>query len=501
MSPRRVNRLPDGLGDDCACAPTLCAPFSAMKLLLTLLALATSAFAAPKLNVLFIAVDDMNNDLACYGSKVVSSPNIDRLAKMGVRFDRAYCQFPLCSPSRSSLMTGLRPDTTQVFDLQRRFRDVLPDVVTIPQMFMKNGYFAARVGKIYHYGNPGDIGTAGLDDPTSWNVAINPAGRDKTALEPDIINYTPKRGLGSAMSFLADKTGKDEEHTDGKVATETIKLLEEHKDGPFFLACGFYKPHTPYVSPAKYFDLYPMDKIQVPAATPEADVPKAALASTNPWPWFGVTEPQAREVKQGYYAAISFVDAQIGRVLAAMDRLKLWDNTVVVFWSDHGYHLGEHGLWMKQSLFENSARVPLAIVAPGAKGNGKPSPRTVEFVDLYPTLAELTGLTPPANLAGKSLAPLLADPQAAWTKPAFTQVWRGNFAGHSVRTERFRYTEWDGGKQGVQLYDYTTDPLEQHNLAADPAHAMTVAELKALIAKNWPTEFRPAPGGKKKKGE
>ncbi len=461
------------------------------------LALTLPTQAEQKLNVLFIAVDDMNCDLASYGSPVVQSPNIDRLGKMGVRFERAYCQYPLCSPSRTSLMTGLRPDTTQVYDLKKHFREVMPDVVTIPQMFMKGGYFAARVGKIYHYGNPGDIGTPGLDDPASWNHTVNPAGRDKTTLEPDIINYTPKRGLGSAMCYLADKQGKDEEHTDGKVATETIKLLEEHKDGPFFLACGFYKPHTPYVSPAKYFDLYPMDKIQVRDAIAEPGVPKAALMSTQPWPWFGVTQPQAREVKQGYYAAISFVDAQIGRVLAAVDRLKLWDNTVVVFWSDHGYHLGEHGLWMKQSLFENSAHVPMVIIAPGAKGNGKPSPRTVEFVDLYRTLADLTGLTPPANLAGRSLKPLLADPQAKWDKPAFTQVWRGGFSGHSVRTERYRYTEWDGGKQGVQLYDYDTDPQEKQNLAEDSSHATLVTELKALVQKNWANEFRPSGGGKK----
>ncbi|MBI3881633.1 MAG: sulfatase [Verrucomicrobia bacterium] len=460
---------------------------------------ATQAPAAQKLNVLFIAVDDMNNDLHCYGHPLVSSPNIDRLAGMGVKFERAYCQFPLCSPSRTSLMTGLRPDVTKTFNLQYHFRIGLPNVVTIPQMFMKNGYYAARVGKIYHYGNPGDIGTAGLDDPASWNHTVNPAGRDKTALEPDIINYTPKRGLGSAMCFLADKTGTPEEHTDGKVATEIIKLLDEHHDKPFFIACGFYKPHTPYVSPAKFFDLYPMDKIKV-AVGPEEhlkDVPKAALTSTTPWPWFGVTEPQAREVKQGYYAAISFVDSQIGRVLAAVDRLKLWDNTVVVFWSDHGYHLGEHGLWMKQSLFENSARVPFVIVAPGAKGNGKASPRTVEFVDIYPTLADLAGLTPPDNLGGKSLKPLLADPKAKWDKPAFTQVWRGSFAGHSVRTERYRYTEWDGGKQGTQLYDYDTDPQEFHNLANDPKHAGTVAELKALVQKNWANEYHPGTEDKK----
>ncbi|HLJ95495.1 MAG TPA: sulfatase [Gemmataceae bacterium] len=455
-----------------------------------------------KLNVLFIAVDDMNNDLGCYGHPFIKSPNIDRLAKMGVKFDRAYCQFPLCSPSRSSLLTGLRPSTTRVFNLTYHFRTGLPNVVTLPQLFKNNGYYSARVGKIYHYGNPNDIGTSGLDDPPSWNHVVNPAGRDKTVLETDIINYTPKRGLGSAMCFLSDTKGKDEEHTDGKVALEAIRLLEEHKDQPFFLAAGFYKPHTPYVAPEKYFELYPMDQIQLPSvASGFADsVPKPALASTTPWPYFGITVEQARTCKQAYYAAISFVDAQIGKLLDTMDRLKLWDNTVVVFWSDHGYHVGEHGLWMKQSLFEESAHVPLIIIAPGAKGNGKACPRTVEFVDLYPTLADLAGLTPPKNLEGVSLKPLLDNPQASWNRPAFTQVQRAGFPGYSVRTERWRYTEWDEGKQGAQLYDHDADPKELHNLAADPKYAQVLGEMKALVKKNWPVRVQggQAPAKKKK---
>jgi iduronate 2-sulfatase len=457
--------------------------------------------AQPKRNVLFIAVDDMNNDLGCYGNAQVQSPNIDRLAKMGVRFDRAYCQFPLCSPSRSSLMTGLRPSTTRVFNLTYHFRTGLPDVVTLPQMFMNNGYYAARVGKIYHYGNPNDIGTSGLDDPPSWNHIVNPAGRDKTVLENDIINYTPKRGLGAAMCFLSDKLGKDEDHTDGKVAIEGIKLIEANKDKPFFLAIGFYKPHTPYVVPMKYFDLYPMDKIQLPKE-PEGylrNVPAPALASTTPLPYFGVTADQARECKQAYYAAISFVDAQIGKLLGAMDRLKLWDNTVVVFWSDHGYHLGEHGLWMKQSLFEESARVPLIIIAPGAAGNGKVCARTVEFVDLYPTLAELTGLTPPKNLEGASLKPLLDDPTKAWDRPAFTQVERNGFPGYSVRTERLRYTEWNDGKLGAQLYDHDADPHEFVNLIGDAKYAKVEDEMKALVKKNWPVRVVGGEVPKKKK--
>ena len=426
------------------------------------------AAAAPgdgrKVNVLFISVDDMNNDLGCYGHPQVKSPNIDRLAARGVRFDRAYCQFSLCSPSRTSLMTGLRPDTVKVYDLKTHFRTTTPDAVTLGQMFRSNGYFSGRVGKIYHYGNPGQIGTDGLDDAATWNQVVNPAGVDKTALEEDLVNYHPKRkALGASIALLADRDGKDEEHTDGMVATEGIRMLEAHRGKPFFIALGFYKPHCPYIAPARYFEPYPLDQIALPQepAGHLKNVPKAALASSQPYPLMGVTVDQAREGKRAYYSTISFVDAQIGRVLDALDRLSLWENTVVVFWSDHGYHLGEHGLWMKQNVWEESARVPLIIVPPSAQREGKVCARTVELLDLYPTLAEMTGCKPPANLEGKSLRPLLDDPSAPWDKPAVTQAKPGKPMGRSVRTERWRYTEWgDDGKAGAQLYDHDADPKE-----------------------------------------
>lgn len=464
-------------------------PRHILSLLLGIFVLSSAATqAAEKLNVLFIAVDDMNNCLGCYGDPLVKSPNIDKLAARGVRFDRAYCQFPLCSPSRTSLMTGLRPDTTQVFDLKKHFRSVIPDVVTIPQYFQKNGYYAARVGKIYHYGNPGDIGTDGLDDAASWNHRVNPRGRDKDE-EDKITNFTPKRGLGSSLSLLA-ADGTDEEQTDGKVATEVIKLMEANKDKPFFLAAGFYRPHCPYIAPKKYFDLYPLDKIQMPPISESEfhDVPAIALASTSPRPWFGVTEEEARKSKQAYFAAISFVDAQIGRLLDALKRLKLEDKTVIVFWSDHGYHLGEHGLMMKQSNFEESARMPMIIAGPGVKAAPKGCERTVELLDLYPTLADMCGLPKPENVHGLSLRPLLQNASATWDHPAYTQVQRGSVPGHSVRTERWRYIEWDNGKMGAQLYDHQLDPRELNNLIKDAQHASTVAEMKALVQKHWPAD-------------
>jgi len=440
--------------------------------------------AALRPNVLLIMSDDLNNNLGTYGHPIVKTPNIDRLAQRGVRFDRAYNQFPLCNPSRASLLTGLRPDTIGIYELVTQLRKNRPEVVTLPQMFRNSGYIAARVGKIYHYGVPGQIGTAGLDDPQSWDATVNPRGVDKDE-EPILTNYTPSRGLGSSLSFHAS-TARDEEHTDGKVASETIALLEANKDRPFFVAAGFYRPHCPFIAPQKYFDMYPLDRITVPQANPEALAQYPGPAFFTRPPNWGLTEQQEREVIRAYFASTSFMDANVGRLLDALDRLKLTDNTIVVFMSDHGYALGEHGQWMKQTLFEESARNPLIVAGPGVRATGKSSPRIVEYLDLYPTVAELAGLKPPRDLEGRSLAPLLKDPNAKWNRPALTQVRRGTqadgfFMGYSIRTERWRYSEWDDGKRGAELYDEVADPQEMRNLATDPKYGKTLKEMAALL--------------------
>jgi uncharacterized sulfatase len=462
-----------------------------------------------RFNVLHIISDDLCARLGCYGFPV-KSPNVDRLAQRGVRFELAYCQFPLCNPSRASFMTGLRPDTTRVYENRTQFRRNVPDASTIPQSFQKAGYRVARVGKIYHYGVPAQIGTNGLDDPASWEKVVNPKGRDVDdigmvevlQLGPDgkAMTATGKqlRDTGGTLSWLAAEGG-DDEQTDGRGAAAAVQLIEEYaKDpNPFYLAVGFYRPHTPFIAPKSYFGLYPRDQIVLPTIPPNLNdiFPAPALSRRKPAE-IAMDDDLLRQAIQAYYASTSFMDAQVGHLLDALDRLNLADKTIVVFHSDHGYHLGEKNLWQKMSIFEESARVPLIIAMPGNPVNGQTCLRPVELVSLHETLTDLCGVAPASKTDGHSLRTLVEDPGAKWKHAAYSQVTRdgkagapgankpgssGQIMGRSVRTERWRYTEWDEGRAGSELYDHDSDPKEMNNLAQDPQHGGIVKEMQALL--------------------
>jgi iduronate 2-sulfatase len=438
-------------------------------------------------NVLFIISDDLNNSLGCYGHPLAKTPNIDRLAQRGVRFERAYCQFPLCGPSRNSMLTGLYPNSTGILLNSQIFRQTIPRQISLPHAFRREGYFAARIGKLYHYNVPKSVGTNGHDDPGSWELELNPAGCDRLLEESDIFSLRPG-SFGGTLSWYASPRG-DLLHTDGMLATDAEWVLERcarDNERPFFLAVGFYRPHTPYVAPQTYFEGYPQEQMPLVKGVEQdlLDIPKPALGSHKKEHDL-LNDDLRRQAIQAYFASITFMDAQVGRVLDALNRLGLADNTIVVFTSDHGYHLGEHGLWQKMSLFEESARVPLIIAAPGRGQKGGVAQTPVGLIDLYPTLAELCNVGTPDNLQGQSLAPILEDPALPGRGWALSQVRRGRGAtrtfGYTLRTPRWRYTEWDQAKQGRELYDHENDPLEQNNLVDDPTQRDRIADLSTKL--------------------
>jgi uncharacterized sulfatase len=436
------------------------------------------AAAPPRpLNVLLIVADDLRASPGGFGDAQVKAPHLDRLAARGMRFDRAYCQYPVCNPSRASFLGGQRPETLGILNNDTPVRQRHPDLVLLPQLFREHGYFTASIGKILH---------AGLDD-AGQRVFY----RDAKAFTSNVdFRPTPLGLKGEGRDLAPGKLrwcrwlaaeGGDDDQPDGQNAAEAIRLIEAHKEGPFFIAVGFHKPHDPFNAPKKYFDLYPLDSIQL-AAAPANRTPDLPIAVPNAATFAHFTDRDRREFRRAYYAGSSFTDAQVGRVLATLDRLELWENTVVVFLGDHGYHLGEHDWWNKVTVFELCARVPLIVWAPRLAGMGRSTRAIVELVDLYPTLAELANLPPPAALEGKSFRDVLADPSLPGKSAAYTIVTRGARFGRSVRTDRWRYTEWEEGRAGVELYDHAADPLEYRNLAHDAAHAADVAALKKVLA-------------------
>lgn len=435
---------------------------------------------ADRPNVLFVICDDLNCDIACYGHRQVKTPNIDRLAKRGVRFDQAYCQYPLCGPSRASFMTGMYPDQTLVKGNAIYIRQHLPKVNTMSQMFRDAGYTATRIGKIYHYNVPLHVGTSGHDDPYSWDFTVNPRGKDRERENETIFSLRPG-SFGGTLSWRADE-GPDEIQTDGIAATVACEMLGQYasEKTPFFLAVGLYRPHTPYVAPKKYFDMYPVDSIVVPEV-PDGyldTLPEPARKSlTQKKDQVDLAPSLARQAIQAYYASITFADAQIGRILDGLDDAGLTENTIIVFTSDHGYHMGEHGHYQKTTLFENATRVPLVMAGPGISEDAA-SASMAEMIDFYPTLADLAGLQAPRYLAGVSLAPTLAEPSKATRQSALSHYKNG----YSLRTPEFRYTQWgEDGSAGNELYDHKSDPGEMKNLADDPNYAGTVQSMREAI--------------------
>ena len=424
-----------------------------------------------KLNVLFIIADDLNCDIGVYGNKVVKTPNIDKLIENGTLFLNAHCQYPLCGPSRASFMTGMYSNQTKMTKNNIFLRNTVPDVITIGQRFRQQGYQSVRIGKIFHYDNPSTIGTSGIDDIYSWDQTINPYGRDK--LEEYKINTLIPRRYGGTLSWMASD-GVDEEQTDGIGATEAIKKLENFSNTGenFFLAVGFFRPHTPFVAPKKYFDLYSKDDIVIPKSSPDylktIPIPaaKSVRAKKNQ---INLEEDLAKEIKQAYYATISFVDAQVGRIINQLKQTGLDKNTIVVFTSDHGYHMGEHGHWQKQTLFNNATKVPLIINAPGPDYISKVSNSPVELIDVFPTLTDLTSIITPSHVVGKSLMPIIQNKSSSVRKNALTR-WRN---GYSIMTERFRLTKWDiNGDFQYELYDHKLDEEELNNLALDTNYSL-----------------------------
>ena len=542
----------------------------------TLLLAATSlGFAAEtnRPNVLFLVVDDLRPELGCYGKDYIKSPNIDGLAKSGMVFNRAYCQQAVCSPSRSSVMTGTRPDTTKVWDLVTSFREALPDVVTLGQQFKANGYFVQGMGKIYH---------GSLNDAPTWSVPwqelkapvyalpenaalvgvnvqpVDEDGKASKGASPSAYSL-PKTNAASAASAgevtgkKAKKNGKkakgganseataaaggsengkansrgpiyecadvpDNTYVDGKTADLAVKTLADisKKSQPFFLAVGFHKPHLPWVSPKKYWDLYDPAKIELaPNPFLPVDAPDYAVLPNDGEvraykgvPASGTIPPEVQhKLKQAYFAGTSYTDAQIGRVLAELDRLGLRQNTIIVLWGDHGWKLGEHSAWGKHSNVENDVNAPLILSAPGMKAAGGHSDALVEFVDIYPSLCDLAGIPLPATLEGTSVKPLLDDPGLPWKTAAFSQYPRnagktgaGKLMGYTMRTDRYRFTIWvsatDHSKiDATELYDHQSDPQENYNLAKKPEHAALVRQLTEQWKKGW-QGAKPAAVGK-----
>jgi uncharacterized sulfatase len=450
-----------------------------MKPFLTLLALLLVPLhaATDRLNVLLIMADDLRDFGGAFTRDVVKTPNLDRLRARGTTFERAYVQYPVCNPSRCSLLTGLRVEETGIFQNDTFLRQKQPRLVTLPQLCKDSGWQSHAFGKIFHLGGKDpEAKRMWMDVGQSWHTAqafeATKTGRQMLSGRNVTDGKLPWCEWGAAA-------GNDDDQPDGQIAASTVAMIEKQGESPWFIGCGFMRPHDPFIAPKKYFDQYPLESLKLwqdPAdATP---VRKEAVGFGDYGTAFGkFTEAGWRELFRAYCAGTSFMDAQLGRVLDGLDRNKLWDKTIVIFVSDHGYHTGERKWWNKNTLFERSCRAPLIIAAPGMKG-AQVSRSLVEFVDLYPTVVDFCGLKSPHPVAGKSLRPVMEKPEASIKDVAFTLVTRGQkLYGQSARTDRWRFTQWSDGQ--TELYDHQRDPEELHNVAKE--HADVVADLRVRL--------------------
>ncbi|EMI51846.1 sulfatase [Rhodopirellula sallentina] len=445
-------------------------------------------------NVLILFVDDLRPELGCYGADEILSPSIDKLASEGVLFERAYCQQALCAPSRISMMTGQYPDHTGICDLFTPLRKVDKTKMTLPRYFRERGYFTASFGKVYHHLR---------DDREEWmNLAVPPSAKyaDPATLNPikERVDDAKARKLDVDQIRAAGKgpptecyATEDEGYRDGVVAQQAILTLREVQDKPFFMCVGFAKPHLPFAAPKRYWDLYEREQFKVPSRERPSGTPDLAFTIWGELRGYqgipqegGLSNAMTQELMHGYAASVSFADAQVGKVLAELDRLGLRENTIVVLWGDHGFKLGEYGLWCKHTNFELDAQVPLLVSAPGVSP-GKRSDALVEIVDLFPTVAEMTGGDIPQSCDGKSLRPLLQNPHQEFRPFALTQYQRGSKMGYSMRTDRYRYTEWihAGTKRVVarELYDHQKTRTPLRNLAGSPEHNELVERLSEQL--------------------
>jgi len=480
--------------------------FSPLSKLFGANAAAFESIAARRKNVLFLAVDDLRPELGCYGHPMVKSPNIDALAARGTLFERTYCQQAVCAPTRASLLTGKRPDTTRVFDLKTHIRAALPDVVTLQQHFKNNGYFSEGMGKLFH---------GSLEDEPSYSVPHRTAKAGVYALEE---NKTLQQRGGKKTTKNADEADAesrmrgpatecadvpDDMYEDGKTSVMAIEALRrlapkakskvDAEQQPFFLGVGFRKPHLPFVAPKKYWDLYDRASIPMPYAERPHHAPDLAFAnwgelrSYSDIPDVGpCDEAKTRELIHGYYACVSYMDAQVGKVMAELERLDLRKDTIVIIWGDHGWKLGEYSQWCKHTNFELDTHVPMIISDPDYP-KGKRVNALTEFVDIYPSLAQLCGLPVAKDLEGTSFVPLMSDPKKPWKTAAFSQYPRGKkIMGYSMRTDQYRYTEWYELKTNTivarELYDLKNDPLSKECVVDEPQHKELVAGLHDMLA-------------------